>query len=546
MPEEEKKEVSKTIESQSFFILKINVFLIVLFMVFDKNDPEDREYIKYFLAAAGLYSLIVLFFGKEKKEEDEEEPPKEDPGDGPGDGPKEPPIDPAKVIKYGEHIHIGNFGAPQNRLSLFNLEGKQIVSSDESTQFNLVRYNSSETGKDVYYGDEFRVVKRYNSRASLMLEGSDAFEVLDKVSFETIFRFTNGDRVGRVQYGDLLWIEKHHNDNKFYLGLTDGEAQEVKNDPSEKKTEMVIQRVIDEVIDPKKIINYGQRLHIARSADHGAKLSLLDKKGTEVYHEYEDTQLTLVKEGGQFTGPVYYGDPVLVLKYWSHKARLKLNSGDAYEVQDEISYKTVMRIEGYYGTESGPVKYGEQIWIVKHDRNLLFDTLDKYYLSLTDGKAQEVKNDPDEEKTKMIFTKWVPPVAPPPLSVVNFGQLIKVARHDSPANRLGLSFGKAYETTDSDEPTQLTLVKLGGQFTGQVHYGDQVLVLKYWNNKARLRLEGGKAYEVDDQVDFETTFKIVNGTKSGPLLHGDMFWLEKAWKDDRYYLYNDTLDDRTK
>lgn len=48
--------------SQSFTLLKTNLFLIVMFMAFDKEDPEDKVYIKYMLGALGLYGFYSMVY----------------------------------------------------------------------------------------------------------------------------------------------------------------------------------------------------------------------------------------------------------------------------------------------------------------------------------------------------------------------------------------------------------------------------------------------------------------------------------------------------
>ena len=49
-------------DSQSYTLLRTNLVLIVLFMTFDKDDEEDRVYLKYALSALGLYGAYSMLY----------------------------------------------------------------------------------------------------------------------------------------------------------------------------------------------------------------------------------------------------------------------------------------------------------------------------------------------------------------------------------------------------------------------------------------------------------------------------------------------------
>lgn len=49
-------------KSQSYGILRTNLFLIVVFLTFDKDNETDRVYIKYILTAAGLWGFYQMLY----------------------------------------------------------------------------------------------------------------------------------------------------------------------------------------------------------------------------------------------------------------------------------------------------------------------------------------------------------------------------------------------------------------------------------------------------------------------------------------------------
>jgi hypothetical protein len=144
------------------------------------------------------------------------------------------------------------------------------------------------------------------------------------------------------------------------------------------------------------IVKYNTRIHIAKNSSNNYKLGLLNSKGFETTGKGEETQLVLLSPLG-FTGEVHYNHDVVIAKWHANHARLKMRSGNAYEVSNELSEHTKFKIVGWTGDETGPVKLGDKVWIEKNGT---------YQLSLLNGEAKEVRTDKHKDQTQMIIVNF--------------------------------------------------------------------------------------------------------------------------------------------
>jgi hypothetical protein len=144
------------------------------------------------------------------------------------------------------------------------------------------------------------------------------------------------------------------------------------------------------------IVKFNTIIQIAKNSSHGHKLGLLSGKAFETTGSGQETQLILISTKGK-TGEVHYNDELIVAKWHGTFARLKLKSGNAYEVSNELSEHTMLKIVGWTGNETGPVKLGNKVWIEKNG---------KYQLSLFGGKASELKTDKHKDQTQMIIVNF--------------------------------------------------------------------------------------------------------------------------------------------
>jgi hypothetical protein len=144
------------------------------------------------------------------------------------------------------------------------------------------------------------------------------------------------------------------------------------------------------------IVKYNTKIHIAKNSANDYKLGLLNGKGFETTGKGEETQLVLLSALG-FSGEVHYNHELVIAKWHAKFARLKMRSGNAYEVIDELSRDTKFKIVGWTGNETGPVKLGDKVWIEKSG---------KYQLSLLNGKAREARTDKHKDETQMIIVNF--------------------------------------------------------------------------------------------------------------------------------------------
>jgi hypothetical protein len=510
--------------SQSYTLLRTNLFLIVLFMTLDKDDEEDRVYIKYILGAAGLYGVYSMIYDTTKKIE-----------------PVPPPViippiivdpvivdpvivDPLTVVNFGDVIHIAKVGGV-NKLSLYYEEGTEVSHSGTSTQLVLVS-PKGKTGQ-VWYNDEITVTKLVSPDSRLKMKSGKAYEVSDddEPQYST-FRLVGwtGDESGPIVYGNQIYVEKR--DGDYQLALKDTKAYEVKEDKHKDETKLAIYRYIPVIVDPATVVNFGDVIHIAKVGGVN-KLSLLNQEATEATHSGTSTQLVLVSPIGK-TGQVWYNDEITVTKLVSPVSRLKMFDGKAYEVNDDDQpqYST-FRLVGWTGSESGPIVYGNQIYVEMRDGD--------YQLAMLDYKAYEVNNDKHKDETKLAIYRYIPVIVDP-LTVVNFGDIIHITKLVSRVSKLSLLDSKATEVSHSGTSTQLVLVSPIGK-TGQVHYNDEITITKLVSPVSRLKMKSGKAYEVnnDDEPQY-STFRLVGwtGTESEPIVYGNQIYVEK--RDGDYQL----------
>jgi hypothetical protein len=153
----------------------------------------------------------------------------------------------------------------------------------------------------------------------------------------------------------------------------------------------------------------------------------------------------------------------------------------------------------------------------------------------SDGNISYQKTDP------------VPVHVPVPETIVKYNTIIHIAKNSSPGHKLGLSNGKAFETTGKGEETKLVLVSSLG-VSGEVHYNQDLVIAKWHSTSHRLKMKSGKASEVWEELGDHTQFKIVGwtGTETGPVKLGDKVWIEKKNGDYQLSLYAGTAEEARK
>jgi hypothetical protein len=157
----------------------------------------------------------------------------------------------------------------------------------------------------------------------------------------------------------------------------------------EKVDEIVekVDEIVEKVDESIGCVKYGDKIHIAKSANGAYRLKILHGKAYEVLHDIsEGTQLVIQSTGEH--GCVKYGDKIHIAKSANGAYRLKTLQGNAYEVRHDISEGTQFRVQSADG-KFGNVKYGDKIHIAKSANGA-------YRLKILHGKAYEVRHDISE------------------------------------------------------------------------------------------------------------------------------------------------------
>jgi hypothetical protein len=145
------------------------------------------------------------------------------------------------------------------------------------------------------------------------------------------------------------------------------------------------------------IVKYNTIIHIVKNSSRGHRLGLLNGKGFETTGKGEETQLVLISALG-FNGEVHYNHDLVIAKWHYTPARLKMKSGKAYEIINELGDHTKFKIVGWTGKETGPVKLGDKVWIEKKNG--------RYQLSLLSGEAREAETDKHKDETQMNIVNF--------------------------------------------------------------------------------------------------------------------------------------------
>ena len=567
--------------SKSFTLLQVNVFLIVVFLIFDINKEEERQYIKYILAAAGLLGLYSSVVGTKTPGDGVGDIPGDGGGDIPGDGGGDIPGDGGGggdiprdgdtsfpddgFVRFGQVVHVSRFDNPISRLGMLNTVAFEYTINNDPSQLKILSVDNHIIGSIIQFGDKVRVVKAGSPGSQLKMKEGNAYEVNDEDEPKhTTFKIEGllGDG-GLVKFGDKMWIEK---DGKYQLKLHEGRASEEKNERNRVFTQMTFSKYVPWYPDPLTVVQFGDIIFIGKFSAPWYKLALFEGKGKEVQDEGTNTRLQLISTYGK-EGPLHYGEEIIIPKHENNRYRLKLKGGDAYETDfdgDELSENNRFYITGFTGFETGPVVYGDKIWVEKivekgalelfgefpiwtdilkfgfrsGSREGLLGPMKpkkgynyKYYnLKLRDQDASEIREDKNDEDTQLTIIKYIPkPIDP--VSNVKYGDYIHIGKFSAPVYKLSLYFGEGKEVAHDSSSTQFQFLSAKGK-TGFVEYNEDLHIVKVENPRYRLKMKQGSAYEEVDEVSENTTFQLVGftGNESGVVNFGEKIWVEKVGK----------------